>query len=284
MNKQKSLTPEFIEIIKDKKTECPFTGIYNDLEQEGSYLCRQCGIALFRSYHKFHSGCGWPSFDKEVESSIQQVSDSDGMRVEIVCNRCKAHLGHLFCGEKLTENNRRYCVNSLSLDFVADLKVTDTSEAILAGGCFWGIEYLFKQFPGVIKTEVGYTGGAIKYPHYQEVCTGTSGHVEAVRIIFDIEKTTFYKVIKYFLEIHDPTQRNGQGPDVGSQYLSIIFYYNEEQKKISQHLIYALIQKNYDVVTKILPVKIFWAAEAYHQNYYAKHKKMPYCHHYTARF
>lgn len=285
IDKIDSLSDNIVHIIKDKGTERPFTGELNDFGGKGTYLCRECGLALYRSQNKFQSGCGWPSFDEEIPDTVTYHTDIDGIRTEILCGRCQAHLGHVFLGENHTPKNTRHCVNSLSLDFVSDLEVLDTEEAIFAGGCFWGIEYYFKQLPGVLKTEVGYTGGSknIK-PSYEEVCSGKTGHVEAIRLLYDVEKLSFEQVAKFFFEIHDPSQENGQGPDIGNQYLSVIFYYDDAQKKMSNNLIKILQEKGMHIATKILPVRVFWPAESYHQSYYQKNKKTPYCHHYEKRF
>lgn len=282
--KTHSLTPQLIRIIRDRATEYPFTGEYNQFEQAGTYLCRQCGLALFRSQTKFHSGCGWPSFDEEIQHAVKRETDADGMRTEILCARCHAHLGHVFAGEGFTAKNTRHCVNSASLDFVPDLEVTDTEEAIYAGGCFWGVEFLFKKLPGVLKTEVGYSGGHKDNPSYQDVCEGNTGHVEAIRIVYDPKKINFTELTKYFFEIHDPTQANGQGPDLGEQYMSVVFYYDEKQKQIAEKLIAELKSKNLSVVTRVLPVTTFWPGEEYHQDYYTKTGKHPYCHHYVKKF
>lgn len=157
-------------------------------------------------------------------------------------------------------------------------------EAIFAAGCFWGVEYFFKKLPGVLKTEVGYTGGHTEQPGYEEVCKGNTGHVESIRVIYDPEKISYENLVRYFFEIHDPTQENGQGPDIGTQYLSIIFYYNAIQKQSAQILIKQLEAKNYHIATKILPVRIFHRAETYHQDYYEKAGTTPYCHRYIKRF
>ncbi len=282
--KTASLPQNILHIIQDKGTEYPFTGQYNDFDQSGSYLCRQCGLALFRSETKFHSGCGWPSFDEEIAGAVKRCTDADGYRTEILCSRCKAHLGHAFTGEGFTDKNLRHCVNSLSLDFVADKHVMDSGEAILAAGCFWGVEHYLQKLPGVIKTEVGYTGGHTDNPRYQEICTGNTGHFEAIRVVYDVEKISYEQIIKYFFEIHDPTQTNGQGPDIGKQYLSAIFYYDQQQKDIAEKIVFLLEQKNYRIATQLLPVKTFWRAEDYHQNYYQKTSGEPYCHYYTKRF
>lgn len=282
--KTASLPQSILHIIEHKGTERPFTGKYTDVEVQGTYLCRRCGLALFRASSKFHSGCGWPSFDDEITGSIKREPDADGRRTEILCARCDAHLGHVFQGEGHTTKNLRHCVNSASIDFVADVQVTDTEEAIFAGGCFWGVEHYFKQLPGVLKTEVGYAGGHKEDPTYQQVCAKTTGHLEVLRVVYDIAKTDYQTVTQYFLEIHDPTQTDGQGPDLGEQYLSAIFYYDQQQKQIAEQLLQQLRDKGYTIATRLLPVTTFWPAEDYHQDYYHKTGKAPYCHSYTKRF
>lgn len=282
--KTPSLTPEVLQIVHHKGTEYPFTGEYENWDKPGSYLCRQCGVVLFRSQSKFHAGCGWPSFDEEIPGTVHYQRDADGQRTEILCQRCEAHLGHVFKGEQFTAKNIRHCVNSASLDFVPDLMVLDTEEAIFAAGCFWGVEYYFQKLPGVLKTEVGYTGGIQAHPTYQEVCAGDTGHYEAIRVIFDSTIMTYNKLTQYFFEIHDFSQPDGQGPDIGQQYLSAIFYYDDSQKNIAENLIKQLQERNYSVATKLLPVSTFWRAENYHQDYYAKNGKEPYCHFYQKKF
>lgn len=284
IDKTASLTPIAQRIICDKATEAPHSGHYNDVLSHGSYLCRRCGLALFRAHSQFSASCGWPSFDADIAGAVKEVPDFDGRRTEILCARCDGHLGHVFIGEHYTANNRRYCVNSESIDFVMDSKVLDTQEAILAGGCFWGVDYYLKRIPGVLKVEVGYCGGNVANPRYEDVCRGNSGHFEAVRVIFDSAKTDYAAVLKRFFEIHDPTQRTGQGPDLGQQYQSAVFYYNQEQYDQAERLLQLLKNKGYDTATQLLEVQTFWPAEGYHQDYYARHDKLPYCHQPVARF
>lgn len=284
-SKTQTLPPHVLEIVRNKGTEHPFTGEYDNWDKPGTFLCRQCGLALFRSYSKFHSGCGWASFDEEIKNAVLTQPDFDGQRNEIVCQRCKAHLGHVFHGGHFTDKNTRHCVNSLSLDYVEDLDVMDTEEALFACGCFWGVEYYFKKLNGVLKAEVGYSGGHKDYPSYQEVCAGNTGHVETIRVLYDPQKLNYEKLAQHFFEIHDPVQSNGQGPDIGSQYLSVIFYYDESQKKTAESLINILEDKiQHNLSTKIIPASIFWPAEGYHQDYYQKTGKTPYCHIYTKKF
>ncbi|CAA6812084.1 MAG: Peptide methionine sulfoxide reductase MsrA [uncultured Campylobacterales bacterium] len=164
------------------------------------------------------------------------------------------------------------------------MQENNTKKAYFAGGCFWGVEYHFEKLPGVIEANSGYMGGNTPNPTYQTISTGTTGHVEAVEVIYNPKKISFEELAKLFFEIHDPTQANGQGPDIGSQYLSYIFYNNENEKNISQNLIDILESKNYKVATKLSPITTFYIAEEYHQNYYKVKRQKPYCHVYKKRF
>ena len=284
VDKISSIMPGAQAIICDKGTEPPNTGAYHSVELNGSYLCRRCGLTLFRAGSQFNSNCGWPAFDQSISSVVTEIPDSDGIRMEIQCHRCGGHLGHVFTGEFFTSKNKRYCVNSLSMDFVADEAVIDTEEAILAGGCFWGVDYHMRRIHGVLNVEVGYTGGRQDAPTYYEVCHGNTGHYEAVRVIYDVAKTDYRTVLKRFFEIHDPTQQGGQGPDIGGQYQSRVFCYDRKQQDITEELILELIDNGYQIATKIMPVLPFWPAEETHQNYYSKHNQLPYCHQPVQRF
>ena len=281
--KDNSLSPDVLKIIRRGATEKPHTGIYNDFCQLGTYLCRGCGAALFHANSKFNASCGWPSFDESLTHAVTEQADRDGVRTEIVCTRCAAHLGHVFTGEEFTLTNKRYCVNSKSLDFIEHTGIIDTEEAIVAGGCFWGIEYYLEKLTGVLRTEVGYTGGEKPRPSYYDVCTGNTGHFEAVRIIYSPSRLDYESLLKYFFEIHDPSQADGQGPDRGSQYQSAVFYYNDIQKQVAEKLIKTL-QQTMSITTKLLPVTPFWEAETEHQHYYTRTQHQPYCHAYTKRF
>lgn len=277
----KPLTPEEKHVIVDKGTEAPFTGKYYRFDADGTYRCRQCGAPLYRSADKFDAGCGWPSFDDEIPGAVSRSVDADGRRTEITCARCGGHLGHVFEGEGFTPKNTRHCVNSLSIDFVPAAK-TDT--AIFAGGCFWGVEHLLAKVPGVVDVESGYTGGWKERPSYEEVCGHRTGHAEAVRVVFDPEKVSYEQLARLFFEIHDPTQADGQGPDLGEQYRSEIFYNSPGQQATAEKLIAELRAKGYDVVTRLTPATTFWPAEGYHQDYYERKGTQPYCHRYTKRF
>ncbi len=280
----KKLTPEQERIIIHKGTERPFSGKYNNHYEKGIYTCMRCGAELFESSSKFKSGCGWPSFDEQIEGAVKWQRDADGARTEIICNQCGGHLGHVFLGEKLTPKNTRYCVNSISMNFIPAEKQQQTARAIFASGCFWGTEYYFQRAPGVISTTVGYTGGHIDNPTYKQVCTDTTGHAEAVEVVYDPAIISYEQLAKLFFETHDFTQLNRQGPDIGTQYRSAIFYLDNEQKRLATQLIQTLNQKGYNVKTQIAPADKFWPAEEYHQDYYDKTKKLPYCHVYRQIF
>ncbi len=159
-----------------------------------------------------------------------------------------------------------------------------TEKAIFASGCFWGTEYYFQKVDGVISTAPGYIGGDKVNPTYKEVCTGRTGHAEAVEVIYDPEKTNYRDLAKLFFETHDPGQVDRQGPDIGTQYRTEIFYLNDDQKKIAEELIATLKQKNFQVVTKITPAGNFYKAEDYHHQYYTKGGGSPYCHRYIKKF
>lgn len=279
-----NLTPEERHVIIDKGTERPFVGKYVSNHDKGTYVCKQCGAALYRSSSKFDSQCGWPSFDEEIEGAVKRVPDADGRRTEIVCAHCGGHLGHVFLGEGLTPKNTRHCVNSISMNFIADSEKVATDTAIFASGCFWGTQYWLGKADGVLSTSVGYTGGHTQEPTYPEVCTGTTGHAEAVQVVFDPTKTTYETLVKLFFETHDPTQHGGQGPDIGDQYRSEIFYTSESQKETAEKVVAILVSKRFDVATKVTKASTFWKGEDYHQDYYEKKHGRPYCHVYKKIF
>ncbi|MFH1514643.1 MAG: bifunctional methionine sulfoxide reductase B/A protein [bacterium] len=283
------LTPEEENIILHKGTEAPGTGEYLNNKEAGVYTCKRCDAELYRSSDKFDSHCGWPSFDDEIAGAVKRITDADGRRTEIVCANCGGHLGHVFLGEGYTPRNTRHCVNSLSINFETEDEKTAQLEsrqerAIFASGCFWGTEYHFNNAKGVISTTAGYIGGHVENPTYDTVCTDTTGHAEAVEVVYDPSKTSYEELAKLYFETHDFTQVNRQDPDIGEQYRSEIFYIDNEQKKIAEKLIGVLKDKGYKVATKLSKAGEFYKAEDYHQDYYEKNGKTPYCHLYKKIF
>ena len=281
--KYNELTPQEEAVIIGKATERPYTGLYVDNKAKGTYVCKQCDAPLYKSEDKFDSHCGWPSFDDEIKGAVTRHTDADGSRTEIVCSNCGAHLGHVFVGEGMTNKNTRHCVNSISMKFIPDSQNV-TEKAYFASGCFWGTEYHFMKAKGVKETTVGYMGGKTTNPTYREVCSGETGHAETTEVAFDSSKTSYDDMVKLFFETHDFTQVGGQGPDIGDQYRSVIFYTSEEQKLIAKKYIDILAKKGFKVATKLEAAPKFWPAEDYHQEYYDKKHGSPYCHIYRKIF
>jgi len=283
--KTNPLTPEEQSVILRKATERPFTGKYTKFNGKGVYTCKYCDAILFRSTDKFASECGWPSFDAAIPGAVKQTPDADGQRMEITCARCGGHLGHVFVGERFTPKNTRYCVNSISMNFVPADKMK-VEKAYFAAGCFWGVQYFLERAKGVVTTTVGYMGGKTRKPTYKEVCSHTTGHAETVEVVYDPLQISFEELAKLFFEIHDPAQVDHQGPDIGDQYRGEIFYVDDAQKTTAEKLIQILDANGMKVATKLdsAGAFTFWKAEDYHQFYYDKNGKKPYCHFYTKRF
>jgi peptide methionine sulfoxide reductase msrA/msrB len=283
---KKTLSKEQYYILREKGTEAPYTGKLLMNKDSGVYTCSACGNVLFNSDSKFDSHCGWPSFDEEIAGGkiITKTDNSAGMsRTEIMCGRCGGHLGHLF-DDGPTSTGKRYCVNSVSLEFVdaasMDKKVSNMDTLTLGGGCFWCIEAVFEQMKGVLSVESGYSGGTTANPSYEDVCTGNTGHVEVVQVIFDRNITSMEEVLKVFFTVHDPTSMDRQGADEGYQYRSVIYYRNETQKKTATDIIAALDKAkayNSPIVTKVERYSAFYKAEISHQDYYANNKNKGYC-------
>jgi peptide methionine sulfoxide reductase msrA/msrB len=280
----KDLTPEQRAILLDQGTEPAFCGGLEDNKEPGTYVCRLCGLPLFSSDAKFKSGTGWPSFFQPIDPQhIYEHEDrSHGMiRTEIQCARCRSHLGHVFTdGPKPT--GLRFCLNSAALKFYKKgtelpqaSQPVQTETAYFAGGCFWGVEDRFQQIPGVIDATSGYQGGHKLDPTYKEVCSGRTGHAETVRVTFDPNRVTYRKLLEWFFKLHNPTQVNRQGPDVGTQYRSAIFTTSHEQQQQAEAYLQELKKSERfagrSIATQIERAGTFYPAEDYHQNYHAKH-------------
>jgi len=274
----RELTPEEEEIMVHRGTEPPFSGEYNDHFEPGVYACRRCGAYLFRSEHKFRSSCGWPSFDDEIPGTVKRRPDPDGIRTEIVCATCGAHLGHVFWGEGFTLKNLRHCVNSLSLVFIPADQVVHFECIVLGGGCFWCTEAVFQRVPGVRSVVPGYAGGKTTNPTYSEVCGGDTGHAEVVKVVFDPASLSLRRILEVFFTVHDPTTPDCQGADQGSQYRSIVLFTSEEQERVVRDFIREISGSfPAPVVTEVKELEAFYPAEEYHRKYYDRNPEAPYC-------
>jgi peptide methionine sulfoxide reductase msrA/msrB len=277
------LDPEAYRVTQKASTERPFCGTLLDNHKEGAYTCVVCGLPLFTSRDKFDSGTGWPSFNREFdpEHVARHEDGTLGMaRTEIVCARCGAHLGHVF-PDGPPPTGERHCLNSASLKFVEkgqpfppESQPVKLETAYFAGGCFWGVQHYFTRGPGVVEAVSGYAQGHVDHVTYKQVSGGETGHAETVKVVFDPRRITYRRLLEAFFTMHDPTQLNRQGPDWGDQYRSGIWTTSEAQAKEARDVVREMeAAKKYGarkIVTQVEPLKSFWPAEEYHQEYLAK--------------
>jgi peptide methionine sulfoxide reductase msrA/msrB len=279
------LTPEQYDVMRKCGTERPFSGKYNDFWEKGVYACAGCGAPLFLSDTKYEHGTGWPSFTTPVDEKGLEYRDDFSLltkRIEVRCAACGAHLGHVF-DDGPAPTFLHYCINSAALNFLpeAEAKAAGTAgsaegteTATFAAGCFWGVEHKLGKLPGVVSTAVGYTGGKTVSPTYEEVCTGRTGHAEAVHVTFDPKLIGYDDLVRHFFSFHDPTQVDRQGPDRGTQYRSAIFFHGEAQRDTARKImdeIEASGKFKKRLATELVPASAFYKAEEYHQKYYEKH-------------
>jgi peptide methionine sulfoxide reductase msrA/msrB len=306
---KKKLSPEQFHVTQESGTEPPFRNAFWDNHQPGIYVDVVSGEPLFSSADKFDSGTGWPSFTRPLEPNVTEKKDGTlGMlRVEVRSRRADSHLGHLFPDGPKAQGGLRYCINSASLRFVPAAQLTaqgygqyaprfpevkqegaaavstpQVEAAVLAGGCFWGLEDLLRKVPGVLSVEVGYTGGWLEKPRYDDTHDSKSGHAEAVKLTFDPARVSYEELLEtWFFRMHDPTTLNRQGNDTGTQYRSAIFFTSEAQKKTAEAVkarVNASGKWKRPVVTEVVPASAWWKAEDYHQDYLLKNPGGYTCH------
>ncbi|MCX5658122.1 MAG: bifunctional methionine sulfoxide reductase B/A protein [Planctomycetota bacterium] len=312
---KKRLTPEQFRITRGKGTEQAFCGGLLNNKGEGVYVCVDCNLPLYRSNAKFESGTGWPSFYEPVakENVHEEADRTYGMvRTEILCARCDAHLGHVF-DDGPPPTGMRHCLNSESLKFVPNEQLASIAEpagaatapatkpaatapatkpsaasprtgsaqaeVVFAGGCFWCVEAVFEELEGVKEVVSGYAGGSAATANYEAVCTGDTGHAEAVKIVYDPNKVSYEQLLKVHFATHDPTSLNRQGNDAGTQYRSAIFYANDQERQLAAAFIADVTASkafNKPIVTTLEPLKQFFPAEAYHQNFVCRNPNQGY--------
>jgi len=290
-----ALDPEAYMVLRKHGTERPFTSPLNKEHRDGRFVCAGCGKALFESEAKFDSGTGWPSFFRPIEGGVETESDRSHLmlRTEVHCADCGGHLGHVF-DDGPAPTGLRYCMNGAALAFepaaaegataappagadtgsgTAAATARSVAKATFGAGCFWGVEAAFRELDGVLSTQVGYAGGRVANPTYEQVCSDRTGHAEVVEVTYDPARIGYERLLEAFFALHDPTQVNRQGPDVGSQYRTVVFAHDGEQEAAARAAIERLTGERRfrrPIATTVELAPTFWPAEDYHQQYLEK--------------
>ena len=278
------LTPMQVDVTQRAGTEPPNSSDLVREKRPGTYVSAVGGLPLFHSSAKFDSGTGWPSFTAPIDPAhvlLRTDRSLGSVRTEVLDARSGAHLGHVF-DDGPEPTGKRYCMNGAALRFVPEgeplppeSRPANLETAYFAGGCFWGVEDVFAQIPGVVDAVSGYQGGSVEQPTYEQVCSGGTGHAESVKVVFDRDKVSYRQLLRVFFANHDPTTLNRQGPDVGTQYRSAIFATSDQQETEAKAYVHELQDApafaRRKIATRIEKAAPFWPAEAYHQDYHRKH-------------
>ncbi|BBK40792.1 peptide methionine sulfoxide reductase MsrA [Allostella vacuolata] len=279
------LPPEAFHVLREHGTERAFTSPLNKEKRKGTFVCAACGQPLFDSATKFESGTGWPSFWQPIDGAVGSTIDRSFFmtRTEIHCSNCGGHLGHAF-DDGPPPTGMRYCMNGAAMAFEPAEAGRDAATApgravaTFGAGCFWGVEQAFREVDGVLETAVGYAGGRVASPTYEQVCGDDTGHAEVVQVAYDPSRVGYEELLDLFFALHDPTQKDRQGADVGSQYRSVVFVETDAERAAAEAAV-ARHQARFrrPIVTEIAAARPFWKAEDYHQQYLEKRGMAP-CH------
>ena len=270
------LTPQARQVIEKGGTERAFTGKFLNHKESGTYTCARAARPCSRQALSSNPGRAGRALIRRYRAPSKSCLMACALR-----SAARAATGILGMSFAAKDDQKNTPLRELGGSGFSE---TATQEAFFAGGCFWGVEHLLEAMPGVLSVQSGYMGGNASNPTYKQVVRGWTGHAETVRVVYDPKVISYERLARQFFEIHDPTQVNRQGPDIGTHYRSAVFVTDSEQEQTTLRLIGELKRLGFKVATQVEPAEVFWPAEDYHQDYYKKTGKAPYCHSYTPRF